>query len=177
MKKQMIKRILSALLTVVMVLSAVSLSGVAGHNVFATTASALSDRADENEIDNSVVSLRLDKAPSCVDYVRNEPVSTDGMKVVAVFSDGQTADVTDEVTVTNFSTEKLGKFTATVEYKGVTTTFKYSVVTMLRVYYEGLKFELKLGFLYFVVLPIKLIFYSIGESFADLGDKIKNITL
>ncbi len=74
-----------------------------------------------------VESIKIETPPSTLDYGLNAEVSLDGLKVIAEYSDGSEADVTDKVTVTGFDALTSGRKTATVEYLGQTDTFDYNV--------------------------------------------------
>ncbi len=66
-------------------------------------------------------------APTQTSYTYKTNTSTDGLKVIAKYSDNSEIDVTDKVNITNFDTTEKGDRTATVEFEGKTATFDYSV--------------------------------------------------
>ncbi len=71
--------------------------------------------------------LIIESLPSSTDLVYKSDASLDGLKVVAVYSNGDRVDVTSEVNVSGFNTGSTGTKMATVEYEGVSATFEYSV--------------------------------------------------
>ncbi len=73
-------------------------------------------------------SIEVEKAPNVLNYTYKSATSTEGLKVVAHYSDGTDPDITDKVEVKNFDTNKpAGTKTATVEFEGKTATFEYTV--------------------------------------------------
>ncbi len=79
-----------------------------------------------------VTGIEIISAPKNVSYKVGEMVSTEGLQVVASYTNGKTADVSDKVKVTNFNTDEIGENReAKVEYTEngviVSATFNYSV--------------------------------------------------
>lgn len=75
-----------------------------------------------------LTSISIESAPSNIELQYKSEASTDGLKVIANYSDGTTEDITDQVNVSNFSaSNKRGTYTATVEFEGMSATFDYTV--------------------------------------------------
>ncbi len=78
-------------------------------------------------VKGKLTSIRLVSKPEKLSYQYKEAVSKDGIKVIAVFTDGSEFDVTKESQVTGFDTNSTGGKIATVEYEGCTATVNYNV--------------------------------------------------
>ncbi len=77
---------------------------------------------------SSITSIEITSLPTNLAYGYKDTVSLDGLAVCAHYTDGSIKDVTEDVTVTNFTTTRTGEaLQATVEYEGCTATFEYSV--------------------------------------------------
>ncbi len=78
-------------------------------------------------VELGVKSLKIVSAPATTELTYKSDVTADGLKVIAVYSDGSEVDVTENVNITNFDTAEKGDRTATVEFEGKTATFNYTV--------------------------------------------------
>ncbi len=79
-----------------------------------------------------VTGIEIVSAPDNVSYKVGETVSTEGLQVVASYTNGKKVDVSDNVKVTNFNTDEVGEDrVAKVEYTEngviVSSTFNYTV--------------------------------------------------
>ncbi len=79
-----------------------------------------------------VTSIEIVSLPNKTEYKLGDSVSADGIKVVATYSNGKTADVTEKVKYVNFNADEEGENKeAKVEYTEngvmVTATFTYTV--------------------------------------------------
>ena len=86
---------------------------------------------DVIEEQKEVISISIKTNPTKVTYQHNEATSLNGLSITVTYSDDITKDViynnTDFV-VTNFSTNNVGIYKATVSYKGKVTMFEYAVI-------------------------------------------------
>lgn len=130
------------------------------------------------QMEYRVTSLELISSPYYLQYVRGDSVSTQGMKVLATYSNGWVSDVTDEVTITNYSSEKAGNFTATVEFGGATTTFDYKIITKTHGLMKTITLillELEILFAFVAGTPVMYIISELVHGFTELGELFKNI--
>lgn len=67
------------------------------------------------------------REPDKMEYQIGDKLDLTGMKVVAVYSDGNAEDVTDEAEVAGFDSETAGEKNVTVSYKGLEKTFTVTV--------------------------------------------------
>ncbi len=74
-----------------------------------------------------LVSIEIETLPTNTTYTYKKDAGSDGLMVIAVYSDGSEVDVTENVNITNFDTTEKGDRTATVEFEGETATFNYTV--------------------------------------------------
>ncbi len=79
----------------------------------------------------NVSEIVIESAPSKTEYKYGKSVSTDGLKVTAVYTNGKTEDVTAKVTITNYDSTIVGNRQALVTYsenaQTVTATFDYTI--------------------------------------------------
>lgn len=83
---------------------------------------------DVEVVERAVIGIRVDSYPNKTEYVQGQPLDTTGLKVVAVYNDGTTEDITKDVTVSGYNPNKLGSQDITVSKDGFTTTFPVKVV-------------------------------------------------
>ncbi len=106
--------------------------GSVGDDTVGTLTLASSDEQGNQkpqftQTEKELVSISIIYAPSNVNLAYKESVSTDGLQVIAKYSDESEVDVTDKVNVKNFDTSSVGSKTATVEFEQKTATFDYEV--------------------------------------------------
>lgn len=77
--------------------------------------------------DTDSFSLNMVSLPSKTDYQYKDAVSTEGIKVLAEYSDGTIINVTEKVSVNGFDAASTGEKAASVEYQGKSVSFDYSV--------------------------------------------------
>lgn len=75
----------------------------------------------------TLTGIEIKTKPSNITLQYKSTASTDGLVVVAKYSDGSETDITNQVEVKDFDTAKDGDRTATVEFDGKTATFNYTV--------------------------------------------------
>ncbi len=79
-------------------------------------------------LENRVLTeLKIEMLPYNLDLTYKKDASLDGLKVTAIYSNGDKVDVTKDVNVTGFTTSSTGTKTATIEYEGEKATFNYNV--------------------------------------------------
>lgn len=136
--------------------------GFEGDNLFvgATTTRAMESVFSNvvlNKLDtkNKIESLEVTK-PNNTNYLQNSKPNTDGLKVMAVYTDGKKEVVEKDYAITNLSTDKVGEFNFKVTYLGQSVQVPYSVR------YDNIeKLEV-------INMPIK-INYAIGEQLDSRG--------
>lgn len=107
-------------------------------------------------------SIKVVTLPTKTNYYLWEAFSSDGLKVVATYTDSTTFDVTSQCTVSGASTSSVGEKTATVRYTedGVTKTASFNIVV------KG-----KLKTLTVSSMPNKTEYY-VGESLDTSGIQV-----
>lgn len=111
------------------------------------------------DIGTQVMALHVVDLPDKTVYIQGEHFDLSGLKVVADYSDGSSADVTDAVRASGFDAVSFGNETVTLTYtkKGKDVTDTFDIVM-----------NAKLQSLAITSLPDKLV-YNKGESFSDEG--------
>lgn len=74
-----------------------------------------------------ITSISIASEPDKVEYEIGEELNTAGMSLMLVYSDGSTATISDDFTVSGFDSTSVGAKTVTVTYGGKTTTFTVTV--------------------------------------------------
>lgn len=75
-----------------------------------------------------LMGIEVASYPYITDLTYKKYASSDGLKVIAKFSDGEKRDVTGKAKLSKFSSDnKQGTYAAQVEYEGFTATFNYTV--------------------------------------------------
>ncbi len=77
--------------------------------------------------DNEMVSLELLAPPTKTEISARTPLDTEGLRVAAVFSNGERRTLTEGFTLSGYDDELEGKQTITVSYLGCSTTFEIVV--------------------------------------------------
>ncbi|MCI8760757.1 MAG: hypothetical protein HFJ34_06590 [Clostridia bacterium] len=74
---------------------------------------------------NSLISLNI-TPPNKITYEIGEKLDKTGLKVIANYTNGQKE--INNYTITNFNTDKIGTYNATITYEGFSNTFTYHVI-------------------------------------------------
>ena len=110
---------------------------------------------------NSLVSLRI-TPPNKVTYKIGETFDKTGLKVIANYTNGQ-KEITN-YSITNFNTNKVGTYRATITYEGFSNTFAYTVTNTVT---DKNNRPISLR-----ITPPNKVTYKIGETFNKTGLKV-----
>ena len=83
-------------------------------------------RVKSKKITNDLLYLAV-TPPLKISYVQGDTVKTNGLKVVAHYTNGSKNLTNDDYTLTDFGTSTVGTRTAKISYGGKTSTFSYTV--------------------------------------------------
>ena len=79
------------------------------------------------ESNNSLLSLSI-TSPNKTTYTVGDNVDLTGLKVIANYTNNRKELSNNEYTITNFNTNKVGSYSATITYEGISNTFNYEVI-------------------------------------------------
>ena len=79
------------------------------------------------ESNNSLLSLSI-TSPNKTTYTVGDNVDLTGLKVIANYTKNRKELSNNEYTITNFNTNKVGSYSATITYEGISNTFNYEVI-------------------------------------------------
>lgn len=79
------------------------------------------------ESNNSLLSLSI-TSPNKTTYTVGDNVDLTGLKVIANYTKNRKELNNNEYTITNFNTNKVGSYSATITYEGISNTFNYEVI-------------------------------------------------
>lgn len=79
------------------------------------------------ESNNSLLSLSI-TSPNKTTYTVGDNVDLTGLKVIANYTKNRKELSNNEYTITNFNTNKVGSYSATITYEGISNTFDYEVI-------------------------------------------------
>jgi len=79
------------------------------------------------ESNNSLLSLSI-TSPNKTTYTVGDNVDLTGLKVIANYTKNRKELSNNEYTITNFNTNKVGGYSATITYEGISNTFNYEVI-------------------------------------------------
>ena len=79
------------------------------------------------ESNNSLLSLSI-TSPNKITYTVGDNVDLTGLKVIANYTKNRKELSNNEYTITNFNTNKVGSYSATITYEGISNTFNYEVI-------------------------------------------------
>ena len=79
------------------------------------------------ESNNSLLSLSI-TSPNKTTYTVGDNVDLTGLKVIANYTKNRKELSNNEYTITNFNTNKVGSYNATITYEGISNTFNYEVI-------------------------------------------------
>lgn len=79
------------------------------------------------ESNNSLLSLSI-TSPNKTTYIVGDNVDLTGLKVIANYTKNRKELSNNEYTITNFNTNKVGSYSATITYEGISNTFNYEVI-------------------------------------------------
>ena len=79
------------------------------------------------ELNNSLLSLSI-TSPNKTTYTVGDNVDLTGLKVIANYTKNRKELSNNEYTITNFNTNKVGSYSATITYEGISNTFNYEVI-------------------------------------------------
>lgn len=110
-------------------------------------------------IDKQINAIYVTQKPTKTTYIMGEHFDRTGMTVVATFSDGTKADITNKISTSGFDGSSSGtkKMTVSYTYKGVTKTTQFSYIMKPKL--QSIKITHK---------PNKLS-YKVGDSFQRDG--------
>ena len=79
------------------------------------------------ESNNSLLSLSI-TSPNKTTYTVGDNVDLTGLKVIANYTKNRKELSNNEYIITNFNTNKVGSYSATITYEGISNTFNYEVI-------------------------------------------------
>ena len=79
------------------------------------------------ESNNSLLSLSI-TSPNKTTYTVGDNVDLTGLKVIANYTKNRKELSNNEYTITNLNTNKVGSYSATITYEGISNTFNYEVI-------------------------------------------------
>lgn len=79
------------------------------------------------ESNNSLLSLSI-TSPNKTTYTVGDNVDLTGLKVIANYTKNRKELSNNEYTITNFNTNKVGSYSATITYEGISNIFNYEVI-------------------------------------------------
>ena len=79
------------------------------------------------ESNNSLLSLSI-TSPNKTTYTVGDNVDLTGLKVIANYTKNRKELSNNEYTITNFNTNKVGSYSATITYEGISNSFNYEVI-------------------------------------------------
>ena len=79
------------------------------------------------ESNNSLLSLSI-TSPNKITYTVGDNVDLTGLKVIANYTKNRKELSNNEYTITNFNTNKVGSYSATITYEGISNSFNYEVI-------------------------------------------------
>ena len=79
------------------------------------------------ESNNSLLSLSI-TSPNKTTYTVGDNVDLTGLKVIANYTKNRKELSNNEYTITNFNTNEVGSYSATITYEGISNTFNYEVI-------------------------------------------------
>lgn len=79
------------------------------------------------ESNNSLLSLSI-TSPNKTTYTVGDNVDLTGLKVIANYTKNRKKLSNNEYTIINFNTNKVGSYSATITYEGISNTFNYEVI-------------------------------------------------
>ena len=79
------------------------------------------------ESNNSLLSLSI-TSPNKTTYTVGDNVDLTGLKVIANYTKNRKELSNNEYTITNFNTNKVGSYSVTITYEGISNTFNYEVI-------------------------------------------------
>ena len=79
------------------------------------------------ESNNSLLSLSI-TSPNKTTYTVGDNVDLTGLKVIANYTKNRKELSNNEYTITNFNANKVGSYSATITYEGISNTFNYEVI-------------------------------------------------
>ena len=79
------------------------------------------------ESNNNLLSLSI-TSPNKTTYTVGDNVDLTGLKVIANYTKNRKELSNNEYTITNFNTNKVGSYSATITYEGISNTFNYEVI-------------------------------------------------
>ena len=79
------------------------------------------------ESNNSLLSLSI-TSPNKTTYIVGDNVDLTGLKVIANYTKNRKELSNNEYTITNFNTNKVGSYSATITYEGISNSFNYEVI-------------------------------------------------
>lgn len=80
------------------------------------------------EPEKTLQGISIESEPSVVEYYVGEALELTGLKVLALYSDGSSEDVTAQVQVTGYDSSEAGEVTVTVSYEDMTAEFTVTIV-------------------------------------------------
>ena len=99
-------------------------AGVA--QITAATLSGISTSVTIEVIENNLVSLKITRLPSILDYIENESFDVDGLKVVAEYQNGKT-EVIDDYEISGFDSTTAGEKLVRVSKDGCFDSFNVRI--------------------------------------------------
>ena len=79
------------------------------------------------ESNNNLLSLSI-TSPNKTTYTVGDNVDLTGLKVIANYTKNRKELSNNEYTITNFNTNKVGSYSVTITYEGISNTFNYEVI-------------------------------------------------